>query len=72
MRATIILVALMLTSCASTLDGATERGGTVTNARDMSDAFDVANDHCKQYGLVARVTGTDDVANTLRFDCIKP
>lgn len=67
--------AFFLSACAApSLNGANARGGIVTHATGMqqSDAFALANTHCRQYGRVARASGTDVLDNTMTFDCVEP
>ena len=64
----------LLSACAPTLNGANERGGIVTHATGLqqSDAFALADEHCKKFGRVARVSGLDVLDNTMTFDCVPP
>lgn len=71
---------LLLAACASVeLTGANERGGIVSvrgglmrSAGDQTDAFNLANEHCKEFGRVARISGTDLQRRTMTFDCVSP
>jgi hypothetical protein len=70
-----VAVAIMVTGCsAPALKGANERGGTVTHAigSQQPTASEIANAHCKKYGRVARVSGTDVFGNTMTFECVLP
>ena len=53
------------------LTGADENGGTVNLVTEFShdSAVAKANDHCRQYKLVARVIRTDPQSNTMTFAC---
>jgi hypothetical protein len=64
--------AFALIGCAPTLSGANERGGIVENLRprNVADAFNVADTHCKQHGRVARIS--QQTEDTLTFDCVAP
>ncbi len=76
MKKWIIAVALLATvsGCAPELGGANERGGFVNRATgpNDSDAFNLANYHCKQYGRVARITKMDVPSDIMTFDCVQP
>lgn len=71
---------LLLAACASVeLTGANERGGIVSvrggfmrSSADQADAFNLANEHCKKFGRVARISGADLQRRTMTFDCISP
>ena len=73
MRYLYLLILIPLAACSYTtwLTGADEHGGTVNGVTELSkdSAIEKANDHCHQFGRVARVTGTDATSNTLTFTC---
>lgn len=73
--ATLLLLA-GLAGCSYTtyLSGADENGGTVNMVTQISkdSAVEKANEHCRGYNKIARVTSTDRASNTLTFVCQAP
>lgn len=69
----VCLAAVVLAGCAPSLSGANERGGQLTNySAGKTKAFEKADAHCRQYGRVARVSGTGDwLTDTMTFDCVE-
>lgn len=65
-----VVAAVALTGCAPTLNSANERGGIVENLRprNVPEAFQLADAHCRQYKRVARISQQTD--DTLVFDCV--
>jgi hypothetical protein len=73
MRLLYLLFLAPLAGCSYTtyLSDADEHGGTVNLVTELShdSAVEKANEHCHQYNLAARVTGTDRGSNTMTFVC---
>jgi len=63
-----------LCGCAPTLTAANERGGVIDHVigLDRDVAFQKADEHCRKFGRVARISGQDTLASTMTFDCVKP
>ena len=65
-----------LTACSYTtfITGADEHGGTVNFVTHFTEdgALDAANDHCQQFGKVARIAHNDPASNTMTFTCEPP
>ena len=70
------LAVLTLSSCAPTLDAANERGGVVRHTQagtNMQGVLAIADQHCRKYGRVAQITGTDVLwSDTVTFNCVEP
>jgi len=68
------LMALAMAGCAPSLSGANQAGGIIehSTAGNRDQAFAIANDHCKQFGRIARISGTDVLDSTMTFDCVRP
>ena len=74
-QAPVILAAfIILSGCAPSLSGANEKGGIVEHVIGLNreDAFKTANEHCKSFGRVAKVTEQNTLASTLVFECVAP
>lgn len=73
MRVFLILSLLALGGCSS-LTAANERGGILSHVTgfDRDKAFKMADDHCHKYGRVARISGTNELDNSMTFDCVAP
>lgn len=69
----IIAIALLLAGCSTMGAGVTgnEMSVTVSNVWNRSTAFKHAEEHCAQYGKVARATG-DGKDYHFSFDCVTP
>jgi hypothetical protein len=79
MKKWIIAIALLpaVSGCGPSLSDANERGGIVTHAGGgggplQNGAFDLANEHCKKYGRMARISGIDAPDNKMTFACVQP
>jgi len=76
MRYLCLLLLAALAACSYTmyLSGADEHGGTVNMVTSLSQdsAVQKANDHCRQYHMVARVTMMDRASNSMNFVCQPP
>lgn len=72
MRIMGLLLTLALCACAPRLDFANEAGGVINRTGSIGSdrAYKLAEDHCQQYGKIARISGRDVLTNTMRFDCI--
>lgn len=71
MRIAIIILAAVVSACAPHLAGANDAGGVISNhGWSQARSFQMAEQHCRQYGKHARVSGTNDLEGTLRFDCV--
>ena len=72
MRLVIIASLALLASCAPRLVFANEAGGVVkrTGSLGSDRAYALAENHCKQYGKIARIAGRDILTNSIRFDCV--
>jgi hypothetical protein len=72
MRGLIIVIALAASACAPRLDFANEAGGVINRTGSIGSdrAYKMAEDHCSQYGKIARISGRDVLTNTMRFDCV--
>jgi hypothetical protein len=70
----LIILAFGISGCAPTLTGANEAGGMVSHVTGLrqTEAFNVADAHCHQFGKVARISGTDALNSTMSFDCVAP
>jgi hypothetical protein len=72
----LMLLASPLAGCAYTnyLTNADARGGTVNLVSEFNHdaALQKANEHCRQYHLVARVTMDDPTSNSMNFVCQPP
>jgi hypothetical protein len=70
MRNLCLLLLIALGGC-SYLTGADENGGTVNLVTELTKdrAIEMAKDHCREYGRVARITVSDRQSNTLSFVC---
>ena len=71
-----IAFGIFLTGCSTPhLEGANEAGGMAV-AIYRQDAFNLADQHCRQYGKIVRIGGvgfTKDGladANVITFDCV--
>ena len=53
---------------------ANSAGGMVNSSLSLghAKAFELANAHCEKFGKVARVSGRDELRNTMTFDCVTP
>ena len=74
-RLSAISVAIGLAGCASpTLSGGNQAGGIISHTTDAThaEAFELANAHCKQFGKIARISGTDLLSSSMTFDCVAP
>ncbi len=77
MRVLYLLLLLPLAaSCSYTMyiSDATERGGVVhmVNQLNHGAAVEKAEDHCRDYNLVARTVSEDPASGSLRFVCQPP
>lgn len=72
MRIVILAAALALTGCAPKLAFSNEAGGVIDQQASMGNdrAYALAEEHCKKYGKVAKISGTDIIENTTRFECV--
>lgn len=70
----VLAVFIVLSGCAPSLSGANEKGGIVEHVIGLNreDAFKTANEHCKTFGRVAKVTEQNTLASTLVFECVAP
>jgi len=71
--ALVVMSAAVLASCAPTIVGGNERGGDIEHVIGLTkaDAFRKAEEHCKKYGRVARVSQYDVLGSSLTFDCVE-
>lgn len=69
----IIALALLLSGCSTFGTGVNGNamGVTVSNVWNRSEAFKHAEEHCSQYGKVARATGEGENYH-FSFECVKP
>lgn len=74
-----LLKAIALLSCLFTIAGcapavvaANDRGGDIEHVIGLTkaDAFKKANDHCRQYGRVAQISGYDELGSSMTFNCV--
>lgn len=72
-RTLFVLAALALAGCSPSLSAANERGGLVSHATGLyrGEAFQLADNHCRQFGRAARISGQDVITNTMSFDCVQ-
>jgi|GEM_PF-6859054 len=70
----LLLAAVAGCSYTTTLSDADENGGTVNMVTQINkdSAVEKANEHCRGYNRVARITGTDRASNSLTFVCEAP
>lgn len=68
------LAALLLLAACSTLTASNERGGILSHVSglDRDAAFKMADDSCRKYNRVARISGTDVLQSTMTYDCVAP
>lgn len=67
-----LVAAIGLSGCAPSLQGANEVGGMIHVGPSINNgaALKLADDHCRQYGKVARVSGENVWNSTMSFDCV--
>jgi hypothetical protein len=70
----VISTALLLSACAPTVVASNSRGGTVEHVIGLTkaDAFKKADEQCRTYGRVARISEYDVLGSSLAFDCVDP
>jgi hypothetical protein len=70
--ATAFVAVSSLSGCATSLTGANEAGGIVNSGFNMGQgkSMEMANKHCAKYGKVARVSGQNEIRNSITFDCV--
>lgn len=70
----ILLSLLALSGCAPHIVAANSAGGMVNSSLSLGHAraFEMANAHCEKFGKVARMSGRDELRNTMAFDCVTP
>ena len=70
----LMLSLLLLVGCAPSLNAANERGGIVDHVSGLTraSAFKLADDHCRRFGRVARISGQNALESNFSFDCIAP
>lgn len=66
------VLALGLSGCAPTMESANEVGGQIKVGTGLNKAaaFKKADDHCRQYGKAARISGENIWDSTMTFDCV--
>jgi hypothetical protein len=74
MKRAIICIALLWLAGCSTLTASNERGGIISHVSglDRDAAFKKADDSCRKYGRVARISEQDALDSTMTFDCVAP
>tara|TARA_R110000868_G_scaffold44407_2_gene148369 strand:- start:217 stop:441 length:225 start_codon:yes stop_codon:yes gene_type:complete len=74
MKILILPLLLLLAGCAPKLSVANERGGIVDHVSGLTrnSAFKLADNHCRKFGRVARISGQDALQSNFSFDCIAP
>jgi len=74
MRVGLLIVVLVLASCAPSMQGANERGGIIRHATsdfNREQAFQLADQHCHKFGRSVRISSTDILGDTMTFDCVQ-
>lgn len=58
--------------CAPLIVAANERGGDIEHVIGLTkaEAFKKANDHCRQFGRVAQISGYDELGSSMTFNCV--
>ncbi len=71
-RITLLLAMLALAGCAPRLAFSNEAGGVINRTGSLGNdrAYALAENHCQQFGKVARIAGRNLLTNTQRFDCV--
>jgi hypothetical protein len=73
MRVLLVIASVVaLTGCAPTLKGSSPAGGLIKTNGSDGKAFELANEHCKTVNKVARISGQNELNNTMSFDCVAP
>lgn len=70
MRYLIVAAVLALFGCAAKVQAGNENSVIVGPARDASEAFQIAQQHCGQYGRTARLNGLVGPGLRYGFDCV--
>lgn len=67
-----ILICLALAGCAPNLAGGNAAGGVINYADAGNEAktFKLAEAECAKYGKLARMTGSEWVMSTARYECV--
>ena len=80
MKRSVVLIwgvfsALGLQGCSSepNLTSGNKRGGIISdvNESNQTAAFTLADNHCRQYGETAQITGADVIGARVKFLCIE-
>jgi hypothetical protein len=72
-RPALLIAALALSACAPSVIGANERSIVIgkVDITNRAEAFALADQHCRKYGLVARMSGFSDWSSQQNYDCVR-
>lgn len=70
MRTIIVILALAVSGCAPKLAFSNEAGGVISRKGSTQQGYELAEAHCAQFGKRARITGSDILYSTTRFECV--
>lgn len=72
MKVTILAAAILIAACAPRLVGGNSAGGMIHRSGSVGTdrAIALSEQHCAKHGKVARITNTNQLTNTWRFECV--